>query len=48
MFPFAFSHKEGQCPKDLLLAGKWEAPGRLPCGMCPSWAPLSGKDGEGM
>lgn len=35
MFPFAFSHKKGQCPKDLLLAGKWDALGRLPVGRAP-------------
>lgn len=35
MFPFAFSHKEGLCPKDLLLARTCNIPVRLPGGTCP-------------
>jgi len=35
MFPFAFSHKDGLRPKDLLLARTCSRSGRVPSGTCP-------------
>lgn len=46
MFPFAFSHNEGLCPKDLLVVRTCHRPGDSPVGHAPSWAHVRGGGNE--